>query len=254
MRTVSRVFAALAMVAIVGYASVASAATFTIDSGLSSLTLGASLSGSPVLFPQSPGSLTDALGGTLDINFTPGTSVEFLGGGTVTFALQPVDPSPGINGVAGTAPGNYGGSVNALGGLETGPAAGRDLLAELTSGVVPVAGIAFDATQLTLGLVQGFLDYNLSGLAPAVGRSDISGNSALNGAPGGTATQVGLLQTITIPVSLLIPIPVSSFTIDGSLTGTIVATRLVPEPGTVAMLGLGLIGLVAFGRRRFRKA
>ncbi len=255
MRCTTKFFAALAAVAALSCASLASAATFIVDSNLSSLTLGANLSGTEVLFPQSPGSLTTALGGTLDIDFTPGSSVQFLGGGTATFALQPIDPQPGINGVPGTAPGNYGGSVNAFGGLASGPAAGRDLIAEGSSGVIPVAGVAFDASQVTLGLTQGFLDFDLVVLGnPTVGRADISGNSAANQAIAGTATQVGLLQTITIPVNVGIPIDLNGIIITGTLDGIIVATFVVPEPSSLVMLSISLVGLVAIGRRRFRNA
>jgi hypothetical protein len=115
-------------------------------------------------------------------------------------------------------------------------------------------GIAFDATQLTLALAQGFLDYDISGFITAQGRSDISGNSAANQGVAGTATQVGLLQTITIPIAVDIPIDLDGTIITGTLDGIIVATFVVPEPSSITMLGISLIGLVAVGRRRFRKA
>ena len=38
-----------------------------------------------------------------------------------------------------------------------------------------------------------------------------------------------------------------------TLQGQIVA-ELIPEPGTIAMLGVGAIGLIVVGRRRLRRA
>jgi hypothetical protein len=95
------------------------------------------------------------------------------------------------------------------------------------------------------------LDYNVS-LVGLFGHEDIGGQTA--NPTSGVGTLVG--DTLTLPIDVSIEFVV----IDGdppstavvNLQGQIVA-KLVPEPSTVAMLGLGAIGLIAVGRRRFRK-
>ena len=37
------------------------------------------------------------------------------------------------------------------------------------------------------------------------------------------------------------------------ITGRVTNLRSVPEPGTILLLGFGLIGLVGFGRKKFKK-
>jgi hypothetical protein len=61
-----------------------------------------------------------------------------------------------------------------------------------------------------------------------------------------------LLETLFIPVTVAIPFDDLGLPLTIAVTGQITATRVVPEPGTIAMLGAGLVGLVAVGRRRFR--
>jgi hypothetical protein len=276
MRRTSKFFAAIAAVALLGYAPVASAGTvFTIDNSQSTITLGANIGGTTVLLEQFAGSLTTGVFGTIDTNFSPYSSIEFLGGGTIGFDQQgsnvepgtwvpddPMDPyGPGH--FSGTdAPGQFGGTVNVLGGLVSGPAAGRNLTGEATSLMsIMVDGAGnFDSTQLIMGLVSNMsgdsvLDYDIGGAITAVGETSISNNSANDQDGGGTVTVSGTTATLTIPLHVEIPIDLSGTTITGTLDGNIVATAtVVPEPTTIAMLSMGLVGLVAVGYRRRRKA
>jgi hypothetical protein len=121
------------------------------------------------------------------------------------------------------------------------------------SGSASLIGTDFDLTALTLTVTSGSLDFQ-SSLLGQFGHEEIAGQSA--NPTEGTGLLVG--DTLTIPINVSLEFEVTDGDPPGmavvTLTGQIVANRVVPEPGTVAMLGMGAIGLVAFGRRRLRKA
>jgi hypothetical protein len=248
MRCATRFFAALAAVAAVGYASTASAAQYIVDSNLSSITItGSALGNLIVLGPQSLGSNTATFGGTIDAT-SNGTDITF-NSAAIDANLLANPQSPAVGGGAGSAPADVGLSIS---GLVSGSAAIRDFILGLSSGAIPLAGgTTFGLPPITLDITSGSLDYNVTGLLTAQGNASIVGESANPTA--GVGTLIG--DTLTIPVSVTITFPLTTgVNADVVLLGQIVATEVIPEPGTIAMLGMGIIGLVAVGRRRFRKA
>lgn len=262
MRRTPRLFAALAAVAIMGYTSVAPAAVlnFTVDQNLSALNLvigvGSPGNYAPVTVAQTPGSDTTSLFGSISADVSGG-NLTFLGGGDIQFALQGVDQQPLPLGLPGSAPAQYGFDV-AFQTLVSGTAALRNAIAEATSGAIAVAGGTFDATQVSLDMTAGSADLNLSGALGVQDRISVAGFSAANEEAVGSLVQAGNLVTLTLPVLVELDLPAAQtgllLDLTGVFTGSITATAIVPEPGTMGLLSCGLIGLIVVGRRRFRKA
>lgn len=231
--------------------------TFTIDSNLSFLTLSFETSpGSPFTAPQFPGSDTTSLSGTQTVDVT-GTTIRFLPTGDVNFALQPAPVAPAIGGAfPGSAPGQYGllalipGVAGGPGPGGTGLVAARGLVADGRSGVIPLIGNSFDASQIVSTFVAGTADVNVLVLGtPVVGTASLAGAFANNQLTAGTLTSVGGIKTLTIPILVEAPVVVEGVTILEALAGQIVATAVVPEPSTLILAAVGGLALLAFGRR-----
>ena len=64
----------------------------------------------------------------------------------------------------------------------------------------------------------------------------------------------GMLKTVAIAVSGVIPDGANDFKIKyAQLSGTAINAIAQPEPGTIILLSSGLIGLAAYGRKKFKK-
>jgi len=250
MKTAFRSLLAALAVAISIGASHVNAATYTIDQAQSSITITGTALGIIPIIRQSPGSNVAVIAGSIEAS---------PGGGFLTFAGGVADaiekPGPFLPGVISGDPPVAGPAAPAdvalyLANASTGRLALRNFAVSIT-GSSPLTGNDFDLTALTLTVTSGSLDYqvNLLGL---VGHEEIAGQTA--NPTEGTGLLVG--GTLTIPINVSIEFEVTEGDPPGmavvNLVGQIVAT--IPEPGTVAMLGMGAIGLVAFGRRRLRKA
>ncbi len=226
------------------------AATYVIDQTQSSITITGSALGIIPIVQQSPGSNVAVIAGSIDAT---------AGGGFLTFTGGVADavekPGPYLPGPISGDPPVAGPAAPAdvalyLGNASTGRLALRDFAVSL-SGSAPLAGNDFDLTALTLTVTSGALDYQVSLLA-LVGHEEIAGQTA--NPTEGTGLLVG--GTLTIPINVSIAFEVTDGDPPGmavvNLVGQIVAT--IPEPGTIAMLGLGAVGLIAVGRRRLRRA
>jgi hypothetical protein len=262
MRCATRFFAVLAAAAVVGSSTLASAASivFTIDPELSNLGIAIGAGAPPnvtiITTAQSPGSDSTSLFGEIFADITGG-NLTLLPGGIIGLNDQPVPQQPDINGVAGSAPAQIGLTLT-LPPLASGPAAIRGATAEASSSTTPIVGGTFDASTVELSLLTAFADINLSGVFALADRADLGGNGGSNQDPNGLITNVGDVYKLEIPIYIEVLVPAGDdlpLDLTAVLSGHIVATGvLVPEPGTIAMLGVGLVGLVAVGRRRFRKA
>lgn len=238
-------------------------ATFTIDSSQSylSIAVGAYDGDTFVSFttPQVavPASDSTSLSGTLDV--TGGFGSVGIAGGAITFDNQPTDmePLPG-GGLPGSAPAAYGLVID-LDGLISGPGAARGVGAGISLASTPLVGNAFSGDGALLEILSGVLDVNLTGFTSIADSLDISGNSGINAGGSGTLDVVGLDGTLTIPlfVEAEVPVEVSPgffLPLVARFEGQIVATGLVPEPGTIALFGVAAVALCIAGRRRLRRS
>lgn len=229
--------------------AMAAMVTYIVDSSQSELTAsGSTLGGTVLLEPQAPGSLATSYSGTIDADLLV-TTFQFVGG-TVDADVSG-DYIPGPGGVGGPSPGDYGGLLDG-GFLGRVDGAVRDSTFELGSGLLARTGEALvGGTSLTLN--DGAMDYVGSGaLAGVWGSEGIAGLGAVNMASSDpTLTDDGLTETLTIPIvaSVLFQLDTDPpLDMTFMLTGTIVATRVVPEPTTLSLITLG--GLALLRRRR----
>jgi hypothetical protein len=238
------------------------AAEFTIDETLSSLSIVVGAYDGPTFVPITspqvavPPSNTTSLGGTLSVS--GGIGSVGITGGAISFANQPTDMEPLPGGVLpGAAPANYGLLID-LDGIVAGPGAARGITADITLGSQLLLGNTFNVNGAVLGILTGALDVNLQGFTSVVTSVNIGGNSGVNAGGLGTLDVVGLDATMTVPlfVEALFPVEVAPglvLPLTARFEGQIVATGVIPEPGSIALLGLAGVGLCLAGRRRLRR-
>lgn len=222
--------------------------TFNIDPQLSSLTFSLGAAGvGKFTSAQTPGADTSALFGTLDTELEVG-SVQFLTTGNVQFSPQALPQSPLPNGLPGTAQAQFG--LNAAAFALSGTIAGRNFLGDATSSPIALAGTSFDASQLTVNLLSGDVDYNLVFMgSPVVGRST-ENFPALNTLNGGTLVSNGSMLTLTVPIHVEGSFSLQGLRITPVYSGIIVATASVPEPSSWMLLAVGGLSILIFTRHR----
>ena len=195
---------------------------------------------------------------------------------TVIDGINSGDYAPLADGSAGTAPGDFGTRIYAgagavLGGLNLDFAFRNILYALSSTSAIPIDGLdQFAASSTDFGVDSANLAYrgrNGFGLGGSTfvgligsGAATIDALSTSNAAGNGSLVVTpkfgGDLATLTIPITQTLAIPLDS---DGLLvfklnvSGSIVATAIVPEPGTFALLGVGLAMLAPVAVRRYRR-
>jgi hypothetical protein len=225
----------------------AKATTFTIDPNQSTLVLSGSLSGSAIQ-QQGAGSLSTAYSGSIDAFFN---ATQIMFNNANVDALVSGTWQPGLSGTTGSAAADYGAKATVV--IFTGVGAVRDFTFNISSGLLPRTGSAFDASQLTLSTTAGSFDYNVPSVKS--GSQTLTGQSALDQLTAGMITQSGNVETLTIPISYT-----QTFTLlsanDSTLTvtGNLVAIAAVPESSSVSLLLCGGVLLIAMSARRRWKA
>lgn len=213
--------------------SSAALVSYDVDASLSSLSLSGTFLGQPIS-QQSPGSLTDFWDGTITGDLV-GSTLTFSGGSSVVALGNPHGPFV----PAGAGLENYGGQVVAYGAI----AASRDLSFDFTAGSIS-HNVAPGGTS-TITMLTGHSDYFVP---PATSSSSLSiGDFSQNNSASLVSISRALgVETLTLPMMF-------TFSTDSgviqTLTGTLVATRPVPEP-TTAVLGAAGLGVLALRRRR----
>jgi hypothetical protein len=204
-----------------------------------------------------------------------GSNIQFLAPnnpGTNIAGIETGLYAPLPDGTAGTAPADFATRIFAGAGALLATLnvdlAIRDVLYQLTSGVLPISSGTFTVGGASsFGLEDAAIAYrarNGGGLGGGALVDTIGGGSAETGsisttntAAGlGTYTQIGNSATIVVPITQTLVVPLDE---DGLLffklnvSGTIVATAIVPEPATVGMLAVGMAMLAPVAVRRWRK-
>ena len=197
----------------------AAPATYTLVPQQSTLILSGNLGGTPFQ-EQGVGSHTTTYAGTIKADYT-GSTLQFLAGSLIDANVSGAW-QPNVGGAAGSAPADYG----TMAGFVI--AAGRSIVLDAASPMIPVSSGAFDAAQVSLTYASGFIDFN-AGIFGS-GRRSLLNESGVNNASGGTLTVVGNVETLTLPVEFSIAF---DFTSPGDsqleISGQLVATRILPE-------------------------
>lgn len=246
---------ALAGVFVSAQTASAAPATWTVVSSASIVSFDADVGpGFTKTFPQGIGlqglpSLSAHYGGTISGDVTgPMLTIS----SAVLDAIVTGSWSPLPGGGVGTADADYGAFlVGAVGG----DAAIRDFVYNAdTLGPRPVVGTTWDATGVALDITSGTLDYLVPAFALA-GSESLIGVMSSNSPSAGDLSTVGMTETLILPIVIFdsTSLDLSGIPVLLTITGTIVATRTIPEPGTFVMLGLGAALLLPAAVRRYRR-
>lgn len=186
--------------------------------------------------------------------------------------------APLADGSAGTASGDFGtrlySNQSAIASWNLDYAL-RNVLYELTSDTIATSGTlnnhTFAASDTDFGFNNADIAFRSRNPGGAIGSSligyigsgatNVNGlttdNTAGNGSMIVTMTPGGQLATLTVPITqsffLSYPFGDEEYRFKVNLTGTIVATAIVPEPATSALLAVGMAMLVPMAVRRWRK-
>ena len=249
----ARVWTGLAVAIVVAFVARPAAAqtvTYTIDPQQSSLTLSGAVrywyNGSVFSFNElAPGSLTTSYGGTITGNLS-GSTLTFTGGSAVTAQENPLPP---FNPTTPAGVDNYGAFTFA-----SGPATAEnrlfDLVLDFTAGTA-TDGAAFTGTVGYIGGSGGiFPFYSSINLLPANTVHPLAGLTASNTAATTVSlATIGNVQTLTLPIDTnLVLVNINYTGVETRLTGTLVATRVVPEPASATLLAAA--GALLIARRR----
>ena len=217
----------------------ADSVTYTIDSTSSALNLSGSFSGFSFV-PQSPGAMSNHFSGQLTADANGGVLI-FSGGSSIIGNINPAGLfQPLTGGAEGSAPGNYGVMIPAIGEF----GAYRSIIFDIPSATI----MNNAAPGGTLMFLQGVLDY--AGPATGPGQLNFASVSGGNNSQGLVSlTSNGGIETLSLPFTFAMS---DANGLQQTFDGTIVATRTlaVPEP---SLLLLGLVGgVMLFGLCGFR--
>jgi len=173
--------------------------TFALDATNSSLSISGTL-GSAAFQQQGSGSLITKISGTIKADVTS-SNITFVGGSAIA-ALNSGNWQPGLGGVAGSAPANYGLKVNVYIFI-TAMAAVRNALLDMTSSALTVTGGVFSSKQLQFNFPPAsttVLDYNAGSLAS--GSEPLSNTFTNTVNTNATLIVQGAQLVLTIPVDI----------------------------------------------------
>jgi hypothetical protein len=232
------------------------------------------LIGSPLgSTPQGPGAWTASYSGVVEADLT-GASIQLLPGTNLVAgnsgdwrpsddysSYNPNDANEDDGYVNTPAPANYGTftDLTALGGAHSdrseSPSALREIQIRLTDNVAkPITGGEFDEAGMGVSFTSGLVYYGAGGSPPVTDLVNTVSPDPTTDAPGTATLNVdGNIETLTLPVQFEVTYFINFLVSSTQYEGTIVATRVVPEPTTVALLApMGIPLLLRRGRHRGR--
>lgn len=248
--------------------AIAAPVTFQIDPTQSSLTLSATVDFPPIgLLPSTPQgaffpthigtSLGDSSSYSGTIKADVSNTIQFTGGSlidaSVTSNALGWAPTTGGGPPGQTlptltfVPADYGFSFAGLVFASV-----ENITFDLSSAVIPIVGGNFAGPQ-SMPVNGGSLNYT-----DIAGGTILSpGSSSLIGLPlsnpvGGSVAAVGPLLKLTLPVNISQGVVIDGTPVTLLISGQLVALQSVPEPSTWLMLGLGVLGIAPFVRRKMR--
>jgi len=216
---------------------------------------------------------TAAMGGTLTTDYVEGSSIEFLSGDMFGLVSGNYRPNPAAFNPASTntanpngqftntttAPGVFGARVRANSLADAAFFNFTSVDYDIVSTALGISAGSFAANSLTLGIASADVAFDglsiiFIGQPIADSLSTITGVTGTNTAASGTITAPNpggdpLLRRLEIPVSLPLVLNLQGTMLNASASGTLVAyAYVVPEPGTLLLLGGGLLALAASRR------
>jgi len=202
------------------------------------------------------------------------SSIQFLGGSSSLVGVNTGSyrPNPAVFSTSATdatntagsftntsaAPAVFGARVNAsvsIITLNVGYISFTNVSYDLASAVTALTGTSFLSNAINVGIADSTLNFD-SVAAGTTGIGDAIGNtgpiSAVNtgGAAGSMVNVGGGNYKITVPISMPVFVDLSGVTLNATATGTLVGFAFIPEPATLLLLGAGVAGLAAYGRKR----
>ena len=232
--------------------------TFNISSG--SLVLGGNFGGNSPS-PQPGTTFSVGYSGTIAAEVdSVAHTIRFRGGSTIAAGLQPANVEPRNDFTPGFQPGNYGrsGTVDFAGNPLDGAEAIRGLVLDVenadTGATIPYSPSTGQFSNSNTGILidAGRADYRVGGIL--FNQADLFGPGfASNGAlTPSTLISDGVTETLTLRIQsgALTHTVVQANDSSVTFTGTLTATRAIPEPASIGMCALGAIGVLARRRRR----
>ena len=218
--------------------------------------------------------------GLLATQITPGvTSIQFLGGSSSLTGVTTGNyrPNPAAFNTAVTDTLNTGGTftnttsdpavyaarVNAQISfitVNTGYIAFDNMSYDLASLITPIVGTAFAANAVNLGILDSRVGYDgINTIAGQVVPDTLAQTGPISGAnvlaTPGSIVNLGAQYRLTVPINMPVFVNLGGVMLNATATGTLVGfapMNTVPEPATLGLVAIGLIGLAVHGRRRAR--
>lgn len=193
-----KMFSGLLFITVVAWhvRSFAATSALVIDPLRSQITLQGTILGNAVQ-EQGAGSLTARFGGFIRMDAS-GATIQFPGGSVVDAITNGVW-EPNVGGTAGSAPADFAGQARSL--FVTVKGAFRNIVLDVTSGVIPLTNGEFDASALSFAFPANStaaLDYDLGLFKDALPLLGISTNKVTKA---GTLTLEGGVQKLVIEVN-----------------------------------------------------
>ena len=144
--------------------------------------------------------------------------------------------------------------------VNTGYIAFDNISYDLASLITPIVGTAFAANAVNVGIADSRVGFDgINTIAGQVVPDTLAQTGPISGtnllATPGSIVNLGAQYRLTVPINMPVFVNLGGVMLNATATGTLVGfapTNTVPEPATLGLVAIGLIGLAVNGRRRAR--